>query len=172
MIGTMTVKSRVSEMDLDVTVDGLVITVSGGDVVVGGVSGNVSSVDHTVTPDASHKMTVAGFLVQAVDDGSLDVLVDEFVPGAGESRYDFAVEGPYKLLDRIFHVSVPSGAVTLNDLTVTTWKIEKVVSDPSVSRLSRLMVKEEGEKKPKQPVSDVDLLLDPGAQALISGGGE
>lgn len=172
MINVMTVKSKIAETGLDVQVDTLTITVSEGTVAVQGVSGDVPGVEHVVTPDPDHRTSVTGYLVQDTDDLSLDVLVDEYAPGAGETRYAFPADGPYKLLDRLFHVSVPAGATTLEDLDISVWKIEKV--EAAESRIDRLLVKEQEEDPPDrdEDEDEVDLLLDPGAQALLPDGGE
>jgi len=115
-------------MDLEVSVEGMEISVVGGKVTLGEVVGTVPSAACTIVSDDDYPVSVFGYVVQDRESGKLDLLVDEVAVERGDRRYRFSESGPYRLLNRLFHMNVPAGATDLSEVLVTVWKIvaEKV----------------------------------------------
>jgi len=170
MIEMVEARSRTEVMDLEVAISGMTITVGGGGASVNKVSESIVATEFVAESDAAGVLRVTGYLVQGDEDGSLTILVDEV--GAEDEPYVFVPGGEFKLLARVFYVAVPIGATSLEDETITVWRI--VQETDEVAMIARREASRM-EPAPEQPESDpgpTEEQLQQGRDALKPNGGE
>lgn len=108
-------------IDLDVSVEGSVVTVSAGTFRIGGV-------EYTFDDDYEHDIGlpeedvfVDGALVRVVAEGTAELVVD--TRRRGEKKCITGLNGEYQLLHHLFYGKVPGGLDNLDNVTLTVHRI-------------------------------------------------
>lgn len=119
-------------INLDVQVDGMTITVKAGSFRVCGVDYQLAEdQEFEVTADAAELTGIEGWLVVDKASGLPVVFVEERV--SSERGYMFPDSGPYKLLEGIFFAQIPPGTTDLKDVEI---RVRRLVNPPPVSRFT------------------------------------
>ena len=109
------------DIELDVSVLGMVVTISGGDFRVDGE-------DFTLDDDYEHTMELSSdwrllsfFLVRKVDTGVVEVAVDEEVPGDGAFTWS---SSEYEILHHIAFGNIPPDITDLAGVDLIVLKVK------------------------------------------------
>jgi len=111
--------SKGSDFNLSVDHSGMVLTVRGGTFTLGGEEIELEADQpFTATSDADDPTAVIGYIVEEVATEAILLLVDEVVMDGVDEAYAFTRTGPYRALHRLFSMTVPAAATTLDAVDV------------------------------------------------------
>lgn len=113
-----------NDLALPVSVNGMLITVGSGDFHYCGEALTLSDdAEYVVTPDATYDTVLLASLVKGPAPAfEVSVVVDEVLQDGADRPFDLN-DSEYQTLGRLFSCSIPAGATSLDDVTISVRQV-------------------------------------------------
>lgn len=110
--------SGAHDIDLTVSVDGMDITIESGDFKICNTEESLDSDLVISAQNLGNDLVLNVYVVKAVSDGEISLLVDEIELDGVDSGYDFEGVGVYKPLALLLYATIPSGTTDLAEVDI------------------------------------------------------